>query len=257
MLTRRPILLVDDDLVFSASLATLLETSGGYSVTQAGTAREGERLLLEGDVSYEAIILDISLPDEDGIALCARLRSNDLAMPIILLTSSDDEALLVRGLHVGADDFVRKPFRGTELLARLQTRLRTYAASRDAAITIGKFVFHPGKRILFDSERNSRVPLADKEARLLWHLYHGNGEVVSRLTLLHAIWGYSRTATTHTVETHVYRLRQKIENDPARPAVVVTERGGYRFALPGQEQPAPVTFPLRQRPGRPSTGERP
>ena len=248
MSRRYSVLLIDDDAVFSASVVALLESSRRYRVVTASTAREGEEAILGADVQFDAVLLDVTLPDENGIDLCVRLRSNDLAIPIILVTGSEDEALLVRGLHAGADDFVRKPFRATELLARLESRIRTFASSRDAAIPIGRYVFHPGKRMLFDPERNGRIPLADKEARLLWHLYHGNGDVVSRLSLLHAIWGYSRTATTHTVETHIYRLRQKIESDPARPTMVITERGGYRFAMNGQEQPEAAMFRARLQP---------
>lgn len=243
MTKRRPILLVVADPVFGASVATLLETSGHYSVTQVGSALRGEETLVDGTGDFEAVLLDVNLPDEDGVTLCARLRSHDFMLPIVLLTGSQDESLLVRGFHVGADDVVRAPFSGAELLARLQARIRAFDASRDAAITIGRFVFHPGKRLLFDSERNSRVPLADKEARLLWHLHHAHGDIVSRLSLLHAIWGYSRKATTHTVETHIYRLRQKVEIEPARPTMILTERGGYRLALPGMK-PHPAPLPV-------------
>lgn len=244
MSSNRNVLVIDSDQAVSASITTLLTASGGYAVTPVVNAADAEHALASAKTEFDAVVMDIDEEGADGIETCARIRHHYKDIAIILMSSAADEMLLVRGLRAGADDFIRKPFRASELMARLQARLRSISSKSNAAVTIGRFAFHPDKRLLVDANGSTRIRLPEKEAKLLWHLHLGNGDVVSRVALLHAVWSYSHTASSHTVETHVYRLRQKIEDDPGRPAVVITERGGYRLAIPKPERMPALSFPL-------------
>ena len=243
MLESHHILVVDPDPTFLMSVSLSLELTKRFVVSRARSAQLAERALAQSEMGFDAILIESALPDGDGIALCDYVRDTYPGIQILLLTSSDDDAGLVRALQGGVDDFVRKPLRGNELLVRLTSRLRSAVPAHDAPLTFGRFIYHPATKVLVDLERNSRMMLAEKEGRLLKHLYSRSGQTVSRTALLHSIWGYSTASTTHTVETHVYRLRQKIEDDPGRPTVIVTERGGYRFA--GSSRPQSVNSERR------------
>ena len=150
-------------------------------------------------------------------------------MPIIMLTGSDAETDVVRGLDSGANDYIAKPFRLNELLARLRAQLRIFENSEDAVFTIGPYTFRPSAKLLQDPAKNRRIRLTEKEAAILKYLYRAGGRPVGRQILLNEVWGYNSAVTTHTLETHIYRLRQKIEPDPANACLLVTEGGGYRL----------------------------
>ena len=150
-------------------------------------------------------------------------------MPIIMLTGSDSESDILRGLDAGANDYIAKPFRSKELLARLRAQLRAFENSHDAILMIGQYVFRPSMRLLHDQTNNRRISLTIKEADLLKFLYRLEGRSVSTDVLLHEVWGYSRNAETHTLGTHIYRLRQKMESDPAHPMLLVSVGKGYRL----------------------------
>ena len=150
-------------------------------------------------------------------------------MPVIMVTGADAERDVVRGLEAGANDYLAKPFRVSELLARVRAQLRVFDNSEDATFLVGPYVFRPSIRLLQDTTRNRKVRLTDKETNILKFLYRAGGKTVSRQVLLHEVWGYSSTVSTHTLETHVYRLRQKLEADPARPRLLLTESGGYKL----------------------------
>ena len=171
----------------------------------------------------------MGLPDGDGRDFCAALRKRGLRMPIIMLTGSDDEADVVRGLDSGANDYVAKPFRIAELLARLRAQMRIFENSEDAVFTIGPYTFRPSAKLLQEAARNRRIRLTEKEAAILKYLYRAGTRPVARQVLLNEVWGYNAAVTTHTLETHIYRLRQKIEPDPANACLLVTEGGGYRL----------------------------
>ncbi len=190
---------------------------------------EANRLLVEGGPHYAALILDVGLPDGDGRDLCAVLRRRGLRMPIIILTGSDDEADIVRGLDAGANDYIAKPFRLNELLARLRAQLRLFDTSEDAVLTIGPYLFRPSAKQLQDPARNRRIRLTEKESAILKFLFRAGAKPVARQVLLNEVWGYNAAVTTHTLETHIYRLRQKIEPDPANARLLITEGGGYRL----------------------------
>ena len=230
MTTVRPILMVDDDQALRAVLIEQLAFNGEFAASEAGTAGEAESRLLSDEERYDALLLDVSLPDGDGRDLCAKLRRRGVKVPIIMLTGADGEADVVRGLDAGANDYIAKPFRLPELLARLRAQLRTFENSEDAVFTIGPYTFRPAAKLLQDPARNRKIRLTDKESAILKFLYRAGSRRVARQVLLNEVWGYNAAVTTHTLETHIYRLRQKIESDPANPRLLITEGGGYRLA---------------------------
>lgn len=223
----RRILIVDDDAALRQSLAEQLELNGEFAAVECDTATEA--LKAAKTERFDAILLDIGLPDMDGRELCRRLRGDGLRVPIIMLTASDTDADTVLGLDSGADDYVTKPFRLSVLLARLRAHLRQSEHSDDAILTIGPYSFRPGAKLLTDPGGKKKVRLTEKETAILKYLYRAGDRVIGRDTLLGEVWGYNAGVTTHTLETHVYRLRQKIERDPAAAEILVTEPGGYRL----------------------------
>ena len=229
MAGERPILIVDDDRTLRDELAAQLQLDGEFVVQEAGSVAEAVTTLAAAEQRFDALILDVSLPDGDGRDLCAELRRQGLRMPIIMLTGSDEEADVVRGLDAGANDYIAKPFRLGELLARLRAQLRILENSEDAVFVIGPYTFRPSAKLLQEPQRNRRIRLTEKEAAILKFLYRAGTKPVARQILLNEVWGYNAAVTTHTLETHIYRLRQKIEPDPTNARLLVTEGGGYRL----------------------------
>ena len=229
MAGERPILIVDDDTSLLEELAAQLQVDGEFSADEAASVSQAEAKLKQREQRYDALILDVSLPDGDGRDFCAALRKQGLRMPIIMLTGSDEEADVVRGLESGANDYIAKPFRLNELLARLRAQMRIFENSEDAVFTIGPYTFRPSAKLLQEPLRNRRIRLTEKEAAILKFLYRAGTKPVARQILLNEVWGYNAAVTTHTLETHIYRLRQKIEPDPANARLLVTEGGGYRL----------------------------
>ncbi len=225
----RMVLIVDDDHALREELATQFQANGEFIVAQAGSVAEAEAQLANKDVRFEGIILDVTLPDGDGRDFCADLRRQGVRVPILMLTGSDDEADVVRGLESGANDYLAKPFRLGELLARLRAQMRIFENSEDAVFSIGPYMFRPSAKLLQEVPRNRRIRLTEKEAAILKFLYRAGTKPVARQILLNEVWGYNAAVTTHTLETHIYRLRQKIEPDPANARLLVTEGGGYRL----------------------------
>jgi DNA-binding response OmpR family regulator len=229
MATPRPILIVEDDAALRASLAEQLALDGEFAAVEAESAQEAEAKLADADTRYDAILLDVGLPDGDGRDLCASLRRQGKRMPVIMLTGADTESDVVRGLDAGANDYIAKPFRAQELLARVRAQLRIFDNSEDAVFTIGPYLFRPSAKQLMEPSRNRKIRLTEKETAILKFLYRAGGQAVPRQTLLVEVWGYNSNVTTHTLETHIYRLRQKIEPDPANLKLLLTETGGYRL----------------------------
>jgi len=225
----RPILVVDDDATLLQVLAEQLEVDGEFTPHKALSLAEAEELITKSGIRFEAIILDLSLPDGDGRDLCQRLRNAGAKMPIIILTGSDAESDVVRGLDAGANDYISKPFRLGELLARLRAQLRSFENSDDAVFSIGPYLFKPGAKQLHDATKNRRIRLTEKEVAVLKFLYRAGAKATPRSALLHEVWGYNSAVSTHTLETHIYRLRQKIEPDPNHARILLTEGGGYRL----------------------------
>jgi len=235
MVAERPVLIVDDDRVLREELVSQLQQDGEFTASEASNLAEASALVAAHGARFDALILDVGLPDGDGRDLCADLRRQGQRMPIIMLTGSDNEADIVRGLDSGANDYIAKPFRLNELLARLRAQLRIFENSEDAVFTIGPYTFRPSAKLLQEPPRNRRIRLTEKEAAILKFLYRAGTKPVPRQILLNEVWGYNAAVTTHTLETHIYRLRQKIEPDPSNARLLITEGGGYRldpFGLP-------------------------
>ncbi len=229
MLIPRPILIVEDDAALRATLAEQLALDGEFAAVEAETAQDAQAKLADADVRYDAILLDVGLPDGDGRDLCASLRKQGKRMPVIMLTGADTESDVIRGLDAGANDYISKPFRAQELLARVRAQLRVFDNSEDAVFTVGPYLFRPSAKQLLDTARNRKIRLTEKETAILKFLYRAGGRAVPRNTLLVEVWGYNSSVTTHTLETHIYRLRQKIEPDPQNLKLLMTETGGYRL----------------------------
>ena len=223
---RQRILVVEDEPSIAENITYALETEQ-FEFLWCATAQAG----LEAWHSdrFDLAILDIGLPDMDGREACRLMRRNGVKSPIMMLTGADTDADAILGLDAGANDYVTKPFRLGVLLARLRAQLRQHEQSEDAVFTIGHYTFRPSGKILIDDETEKKVRLTEKETAILKYLYRTGDKVVDRDTLLDEVWGYNAGVTTHTLETHVYRLRQKIERDPSNSEILVTEPGGYRL----------------------------
>jgi DNA-binding response OmpR family regulator len=229
MAAKRSILIVEDDAAVQEMLADHLAGEHGCIIFTAETLAGGKKIIDDEGRPFDAVILDVSMPDGDGRDFCAGLRRQGHLMPIIMLTGRDGELDIVRGLNSGANDYIAKPFRLNELLARLRAQWRAFDYSEQAVFPLGHFTFRPSKRLLYDSINDCRIRLTSKEAEILKYLYRADDCCVDRAILLHEIWGHNATITTHTLETHIYRLRQKIERDPRFPALLIFENGGYRL----------------------------
>jgi len=225
----RVVLIVEDDVVLQDILAEHFAAEGGFTVLTAATLAEADQAMLDKDRHFDAIVLDVGLPDGNGCEYCARLRRDGHKMPIIMLTGCNSEIDVVRGLDSGANDYVRKPFAWSELFARLRAQLRLFEDSESAVYTIGPYLFRPGKKLLEDKGKRRRILLTSMEAAVLKFLYRWGPGVVARHVLAKEVWGYNSRVATHTLETHMYRLRQKMETDPHFPAILITDKGGYRL----------------------------
>jgi len=224
---KRKILLVDDEDALRESLVEQLTLQEEFEIVEAATGA-GALEAAKGDY-FDAIILDVGLPDIDGRDACRLMRRSGIKSPIIMLTAAGSDADTILGLDAGANDYVTKPFRLGVLLARLRAQLRQHEQSEDAVFSIGPYTFLPSAKQLIDTGTDHKVRLTEKETAILKYLYRTGDKVVGRETLLNEVWGYNAGVTTHTLETHVYRLRQKIEADPSRARILVTEPGGYRL----------------------------
>lgn len=228
MTTGKQVLLADDDSTLLEMLGEQLQLHEEF-VTVA--AESGTKALELARANYfDVILLDVGLPDMDGREVCRLMRRNGVTSPIIMLTGADTDADIILGPDSGANDYITKPFRLGVLLARLRAHILQHERSDDAVFTIGPYTFQPSAKLLINNEDEKKVRLTDKETAILKYLYRAGEKVVGRDVLLDEVWGYNADVTTHTLETHVYRLRQKIELDPSNARILVTEPGGYRFA---------------------------
>ena len=221
------VLLVDDDDELRQSLAEQLELHEEFLIYQV---ENGTKALERAKADhYDLILLDVGLPDIDGREVCRLMRRAGVSAPVIMLTASDSDADTILGLESGANDYVSKPFRLGVLLARIRAQMRQHEQSEDAVFTIGRYTFQPSIKVLVNEIEDKKIRLTEKETSILKFLYRAGEKVVSRDVLLNEVWGYNASVTTHTLETHIYRLRQKIERDPSNAELLVTEPGGYRL----------------------------
>ena len=221
------ILIVDDDEPFRQMLSKQVELHEELIPVEAATGADA--LGRAKSDYFDVIILDVGLPDMDGREVCRLMRRNGVTSPIIMLTGSDTETDTILGLQAGANDYITKPFHLGVLLARIRAQIRQYERSDDAVLMIGPFTFQTANKLFLNNETNEKIRLTDKETALLKYLYRASGRVVDRDVLLGEVWGYNAAVDTHTVETHIYRLRQKIERDPSNAEILVSEPGGYRL----------------------------
>lgn len=226
MAQRKTLLIVDDDADLRGAVAEQLEAEG-FATLEASTAGDGIQAAQER--KPDLILLDVDLPDMDGREACRDMRRKGVAAPIIMLTAAAADEDAVQGLDAGANDYVVKPYKFAVLLARIRAQLRSHEHSEGAVFRLGTYEFRPANKILVDAQQR-KIRLTEKETNILKYLYRAGEKPVSREELLAEVWGYNAGVTTHTLETHVYRLRQKIEADPANARLLLTEAGGYRLA---------------------------
>ncbi|KQS57386.1 MAG: response regulator transcription factor [Brevundimonas sp.] len=222
----KTILIIDDDDDLREALAEQLAVHEEFRTVQAATAGDGVRLGRE--IRADLILLDVDLPDMDGREACRLLRKAGVSTPVIMLTAQSSDADAILGLDAGANDYVTKPFRFAVLLARVRAHLRSHEQSEDAVFTIGPYEFRPASKLLLD-DKGKKIRLTEKETNILKYLYRAGPKPVSREELLTEVWGYNAGVTTHTLETHIYRLRQKIEPEPGQARLLLTDAGGYRL----------------------------
>jgi DNA-binding response OmpR family regulator len=221
------VLLVEDDEELSQALCEQLELLEEFAMSAVESGAEGLQAIKTAH--FDLIILDVGLPDMDGRDVCRLMRRSGIKSPIIMLTGADSEADTILGLNSGANDYVTKPFQLNVLLARIRAQLRQRGRSKHAVFNIGPYTFHPSAKFLVDNESTKKIRLTEKETATLEYMSRSANIFVSRDVLLSEIWGYNSGLDTHTLETHIYRLRQKIERDPSNAELLVTEPGGYRL----------------------------
>ncbi|WP_237152957.1 response regulator transcription factor [Oryzibacter oryziterrae] len=225
-MTARKILIVDDDPDLREALVEQLSLFEEFEPLEAESATKGVQAARAAHV--DLVLMDVGLPDMDGREAVKILRKGGYAGPVIMLTGHDTDSDQILGLEAGANDYVTKPFKFAVLLARVRAQLRQHEQSEEAVFTIGPYTFRPSAKLLVDA-KGGKVRLTEKETSILKYLYRAGDKVITRDVLLHEVWGYNAGITTHTLETHIYRLRQKIEKDPANAQLLVTEGGGYKL----------------------------
>jgi DNA-binding response OmpR family regulator len=226
MANSRKILIVDDDADMREALVEQLALHDEFEPVAVDSGAQAVQTARAGEV--DLVIMDVGLPDIDGREAVRMLRKNGFKAPVIMLTGHDTDSDTILGLESGANDYVSKPFKFAVLLARIRAQLRQHEASEDAVFNIGPYTFRPSSKLLVNPKGN-KVRLTEKETAILRYLYRAGRRPVSREILLQEVWGYNSGVTTHTLETHIYRLRQKVEKDASTPSILVTEGGGYKL----------------------------
>ena len=221
------ILVVDDDPFLRATLKEQFAVEGFDEVFEAENLIEAFREIDER--SPDIVILDIRLPDGNGIEICRKLRDRGFSKPIIMLTGQNAEQDIISSLEAGANDYVIKPMRMGELLARVKSQLWQYKASDTARFSIGGLSFIPANKLLKSPDENRKVILTEKESTILKYLYRAHPNCVPKEELLAEVWGFQNGLSTHTVETHIYRLRQKVKR-LTKTTIIITNTQGYSLS---------------------------
>ncbi|MDA9939720.1 response regulator transcription factor [Planktomarina temperata] len=224
----KKVLLIDDDEDLREALSEQLLMTEDFDVYEGSSGAAALEKVKQQ--SYDLLVLDVGLPDTDGRELCRLIRKQGVKCPIVMLTGHDTDSDTILGLDAGANDYITKPFKFPILLARMRAQLRQHEQSEDAIFTLGPYTFKPSIKILVTAD-DKKIRLTEKETNILKFLYRATEDVVPRDILLHEVWGYNAGVTTHTLETHIYRLRQKIEPDPGKASILITENGGYRLSM--------------------------
>lgn len=220
------ILLIDDDKSIVANLSDFLKQEG-FLVTACSSQSETLQILENGSVNFDLALLDVSLPDGNGFALCQAIKST-CSLPIIFLTASSDEYSVVAGLDLGADDYIAKPFRPRELISRIHSVLRRYGKG-SSPLEYLSLKADPSRGIV--TKDGQEIPLSALEYRLLLLFFNNKGIVLSRNRLLDELWDMAgEFVNDNTLTVYIKRLREKIEDNPAQPEYIRTIRGlGYKF----------------------------
>ncbi len=216
------VLLVDPDTALTGALAELFTALGEFTSIAVPNAAEAERIMAT-DGAIDMVLMATPLPETAPGQACAMIRGKGFKGPLILLRNQNSGPSPAPD---GATDQISKPFRFTVLLARMRAQWRSHEQSDEAVVTIGPYAFQPAKRLLSANGKED-IKLTDKEAAIVRYLYRARGSAVARETLLEEVWGYNSGVTTHTLETHIYRLRQKIEPVEGEVTLLLTDQGGY------------------------------
>lgn len=234
----KKILIIEDELSILKLLTYNLEQEG-YQVESAMEGDEGLKMALSH--SYDMVLLDLMLPNKDGMQICRELRQEKSEVPIIMLTAKDSEIDKVLGLEIGADDYITKPFSPREVVARIKAIFRRYKKNhkevsdpnqiKEEVVIVGDIMIYPDKFEVF--VRDEPIELTPKEFELLIYLARRTGRILSREQLLNAIWNYDFAGETRIVDVHISHLREKIEQNTKKPEYIITARGfGYKLEEP-------------------------
>ncbi|MEM9421187.1 MAG: response regulator transcription factor [Pseudomonadota bacterium] len=219
------VLLVESDTALTDALRDLFTAIGEFVPIVIPDANDAAALVGK-DGTIDIVLMSTPLPKGDSAKACTTMRAHGFKGPIILMRHQEGAPSPAPD---NATDQITKPFRFSVLLARMRAQWRSHEQSKDALVTIGPYKFHAAARLL-SLAGNADIKLTDKEAAILRHLYRANGDCVGRDTLLEEVWGYNSGVTTHTLETHIYRLRQKIEPNGGEVTLLLTDQGGYRLS---------------------------
>jgi DNA-binding response OmpR family regulator len=222
------ILAIDDDHHFLDTLIEQISLEPEFIVEGVDCLTEAKKKL--ADIDPDLILMNVSLPDGDGRDMCRWIRAQGYTIPILMLTAQHGEMDTIEGLEAGANDYIAKPLRLRELLARIRTHLRQYQLRSDARVSIGAFFFNSGSKTLTHQQTGKMLGLTEKEAAIIRFMCKQKGKEVKKQNLLEQVWGYSTEMTTHTLETHVYRLRQKVRVLDDQP-FLVTSKNGYQLKI--------------------------
>ena len=227
MVKRKTILFVSEALLLKELLLDQLQKQGEYLLEESLSVTEAISLIVKEH--FDCILIDSSLADVLLSNLCKNIRLEGVRSPIILVAEELGEDGAIVALDAGANDYVLKPFKINVLVAKIRSNIRQFEQSEFAILRFGRFSFKPGDKILLNNSSKEEVRLTDKETAIIKLLYLSGGEVVTRATLLEEVWGYNTTLTTHTLETHIYRIRQKVGNASSGQDFIATESEGYRM----------------------------
>ena len=220
------ILLINNDKDLGEALAFQLSLGEKYQIVESND--ETSALAQIDNNFYDLVIINSQSSNLKGYNFTKNLRLSGYKQPIIMLINQNSNLDIPDDQNHKADEYIIKPFRYPVLLKSIETQLYKFKKSENTQYNIGNYIFKPNSKIL-ESNKNRSIRLTEKENNILKFLYKNLGNTVSRETLLHEVWGYNSKVTTHTLETHIYRLRQKIEDDPSRAYFLITELGGYKL----------------------------
>jgi len=226
-MTSAKVLIIGENTALRASLEEQLQLHGEFVALGINSLKNFIQIIKEHRI--DIIVCDDHLPEMKAGEIFGFMRQNSFNLPIIMLFDATAEPALLEKFSGSKDSYITKPFKLSLLIEKLRTSLRL--ESSNSSLDIGPYKFMRGSNILIHKINQETVRLTEKEAAILEHLHKFSGKVVARETLLGEVWGYSADVTTHTIETHVYRLRQKIEENPSCAKILVTEPGGYRLIL--------------------------